>query len=128
MEEIASDLSNHCMVMDESQGQEGSPVMMAVGNPSDCISQRDWNQDCIEVDNDVAGMASQANQMCTHYGDSIQKLISIVPHGVLSCWLKVLEMAEHLRCGTIFRLVAPSTRWFLHIQEVSLPQAACSMF
>ncbi|XP_039819220.1 probable RNA-dependent RNA polymerase 4 [Panicum virgatum] len=105
MEEIASDLSNHCMVMDESQGQEGSPVMMAVGNPSDCISQRDWNQDCIEVDNDVAGMASQANQMPTHFGDSIKELISIVPHGVIMLAEslgngRASEMWNHLQTGS----------------------------
>ncbi|KAK8448414.1 hypothetical protein SEVIR_7G003552v4 [Setaria viridis] len=83
MEEIASDLSNHCIVMDESQGQEGFPVMMAVDNPSDCISPRDWNQDRIEVDNVAPPMASQANQMHMQYDDSIQELISIAPHGVM---------------------------------------------
>ena len=105
MEEITSDLSNHCMVMDESQGQEGSPVMMAVDNPSDCISQRDLNHDCIEVDNVVPGMASQANQMRTHYGDSIQKLISIVPHGVIMLAEslgngRASEMWNHLQTGS----------------------------
>jgi len=105
MEEITSDLANHCMVMDASQGQEGSPVMMAVDNPSDCISQRDLNHDCIEVDNVVPGMASQANQMRTHYGDSIQKLISIVPHGVIMLAEslgngRASEMWNHLQTGS----------------------------
>ncbi|PUZ46205.1 hypothetical protein GQ55_7G031800 [Panicum hallii var. hallii] len=105
MEEIALDLSNHCMVTDENQGHEGCPVMMAVDNPSDCISQRDWNQDCIEVDNVVPGMAPQANQMPMQYGDSIRELISIVPHGVIM-------LAESLRSGR------PSELWN-HIQAGS---------
>jgi hypothetical protein len=99
------DLSNHCMVTDENQGHEGCPVMMAVDNPSDCISQRDWNQDCIEVDNVVPGMAPQANQMPMQYGDSIRELISIVPHGVIM-------LAESLRSGR------PSELWN-HIQAGS---------
>nr|CAB3503828.1 unnamed protein product [Digitaria exilis] len=82
-EEIASDLSNHCMVVDEIQGQEGSSVMMAVDNPSDCIPPRDWNPDCVEVDEAVPGMISQANQISMQNGDRIQELISIVPHGVI---------------------------------------------
>nr|CAB3483939.1 unnamed protein product [Digitaria exilis] len=70
-EEIASDLSNHCMVVDEIQGQEGSSVMMAVDNPSDCIPPRDWNPDCVEVDEAVPGMISQANQMPMQNGDRL---------------------------------------------------------
>ncbi|CAN6247731.1 unnamed protein product [Urochloa humidicola] len=83
MEEITSDLSNRCMVMDESQGQEGYPVMMAVDDPSDCIARRDWNQDCLEVDNVAPPMACQADQMPLQHGASIQELVSIAPHGVM---------------------------------------------
>uniref|UniRef100_A0A0A9GEN8 RNA-dependent RNA polymerase n=1 Tax=Arundo donax TaxID=35708 RepID=A0A0A9GEN8_ARUDO len=83
MEEISSDLSNHCMVMGESQGHEDSPVMIAVDSPSDYLSPGGWNHDCVEVDNIVPVMASQANQMPMRYGERIQKLISIVPHGVM---------------------------------------------
>ncbi|RLM73910.1 hypothetical protein C2845_PM15G01350 [Panicum miliaceum] len=90
MEEISSDLSNHCMVMDESQGQEGSPVMMAVDNPSDCISRRDWNQDCIEVDNIVPGMASQpdAYALWNKMEDEAVLTMDYIK------WLKLLSIAH----------------------------------
>ncbi|OQU81143.1 hypothetical protein SORBI_3006G016700 [Sorghum bicolor] len=107
MEEVTSGLSNHCI--EEGQGQEGYPVMMAIDDPPDYMPPWEWDQDCIEVDNIVPGMASQANQMLMQYGqdcievgnivpgmanqmlmqygdrdrDRIQELFSIVPHGLL---------------------------------------------
>lgn len=59
-------------------------MMMAIDDSSDCIPPWGWDQDCIEVDNIVPGMPSQADQMPMQYGDHdrIQELLSIVPHGV----------------------------------------------
>ncbi|WVZ83865.1 hypothetical protein U9M48_030961 [Paspalum notatum var. saurae] len=84
MEEIASDLAVHCMVTDEIQDQEVSPVMMAVDNPSDCVSPRGWNQDCCDgEDSIVPRMASLGNQTPMQDGDRIQELVSIAPHGIM---------------------------------------------
>ncbi|CAL5035666.1 unnamed protein product [Urochloa decumbens] len=111
MEEIASDLSNHCMVMDESQGQEGYPVMMAVDDPSDCISPRDWNQDCIEADNIEAD--NIAPPMPLQHGDSVQELVSIAPHGVIMLAKnpgngRPSEMWNHTQTGSPKNEVVPS--------------------
>ncbi|WVZ83828.1 hypothetical protein U9M48_030926 [Paspalum notatum var. saurae] len=83
MEEIASDLAVHCMVTDETQDHEASPAMMAVDNPSDCVSPRGWNQDCDGEDSIVPRVASLGNQMPMQDGDRIQELVSIAPHGIM---------------------------------------------
>jgi len=92
MEEVTSGLSNHCMAICEGQGQEGS-WMMAIDDPPDDRPPWELDQDYIEADNIVPGMASHANQMLMQYGgcdldrikeleDCIKELELIVPHGL----------------------------------------------
>ncbi|KAL6627248.1 hypothetical protein ACP70R_030974 [Stipagrostis hirtigluma subsp. patula] len=61
--EMASDLSNHGMVMAGRQDQEGSLARMADENPADWISLRGSDQDWVEVDSIDPAMSPQANQI-----------------------------------------------------------------
>jgi RNA-dependent RNA polymerase len=79
MEEVTSGLSNHCMAICEGQGQEGYPVMMAIDDPPDWMPPWEWDQNCIEVENIVPRMASQANQMLMQYGEDCIEVDNIVP-------------------------------------------------